>query len=248
MTCFYTAYSPTFEEVGKGLVNSIKKFYPDIPVLEFKWELSKEPSPHAYHGDTFDLQAFNQFVVNKGKELLEKYDRIIWIDADSIMCAPCPDLFGDFDMGVPHNNWPYLEIANKDLHYANAGMVVGVNKDTWQEWIDELKRFDDRFHGAAWDVLNFNNSLNKVYHDSKANIKLLEFEDRVYGISKMDTYKEMSLKDEELWINEKKLCIFHAAGDEWKDCLGKIRFDRITDKEAAKYLESLQGKEANEQN
>jgi 3-deoxy-D-manno-octulosonate 8-phosphate phosphatase (KDO 8-P phosphatase) len=230
-SCFFTVYSPLFKDMGKSLVRSIKRFYPDIPVIEF--EFSPPTTQDTYHG--VDLQVYNRFVLEKGKELLKEYGRIIWIDADSLMTSECPDLFNDADMLVPANNWPVLEdYSNRTKVYVNAGLVVCTNPCTWQEWIDDLDVRDKK----GFDVLNFNNSLDWLFHNSKSNIKLLEYKDRTYGISVMSNYINMELKGGDLYVAGRKICIFHAAGDQWKRD-GYIIFDHILNKEAMNHLKSL---------
>jgi hypothetical protein len=235
-TCFYTCFDGTYIETGTGLVKSIKRIYPNIDVHVFA--LPKR--------EGFNLRDFCAFHLQKGKELLEDYQRVISVDPDSIFCSPCYDLFGDFDMGVVQNNIPVGDIYGgvKDNVYINAGLDVCTSKVVWQEYIDEFNRRCD----SSWNELNEQNALNWVFHNSKHNIKLLEFPDRVYGITAMSWYDQMYVKNDYLYVDgvwnqtkvEKRLCIFHAAGDEWKDKpTGKINFDRIINLEAKEKLKGL---------
>ena len=83
--CFYTCFDEAFKDTGQGLVNSIKHFYPDIPVIVC--DVPKKDGK-------FDLQTFCSFHLKKGLELLDEYERVIYIDCDSVMCDKCEDLFG----------------------------------------------------------------------------------------------------------------------------------------------------------
>lgn len=237
-SCFFTVYSPLFKDMEKSLVRSIKRFYPDIPVKEFEYSSG---AVNTYHGT--DLQSYNYFLLEKGKELFKEYGRIIWIDADSLMCSQCPDLFNEADMMVPANNWPVLEdYADRSKVYVNAGLVVCTNPDTWQEWTDDLKARDRN----GFDVLNLNNSLDWLFHNSSSDIKLLEYPDRTYGISAMTEYINMELRDGDLYANKRRICVFHAAGDMWKDTASSsaskgayIIFDHILNKDAMNRLKNL---------
>jgi hypothetical protein len=231
-TCFYTCYDGNFKDTAKGLVNSIKKFYPDIPVVEYELGLSCG-GPHNYHGN-FDLMEFCNFHLRVGRELLDKYDRVISVDADHIMANECPELFGDFDLGVVQNNTSHVENydGSKDGVYVNAGLTVCTNKDVWDEWTKEYQRMN----AQIWSVLNEQNALNEIYHKSKHNVKLLEFPNKVYGITGMKFYEDMFLINDNLYLpNNKALCMFHAAGDQWKNG-GKINFNLIKDEKAREKL------------
>ena len=88
---------------------------------------------------------------------------------------------------------------------------------------------------------------------TKNKKKLLEFDDRVYGITGLAHYPGMELRDKngavcldkettpldaELYLpSNKKLCIFHAAGTYWKTGL-KINYDFITNPLAREKLRS----------
>jgi hypothetical protein len=231
-------YYPNYRENAKGLVNSIKKFYPDIPVFEYI-EMSKP----------FDLKDFCDWHLDMGYKLLDEYKRVISMDPDEIMCNKCPDLFGDFDLGVVQNNIPMnttFDNWTRGMVYINAGLTVCTNKEVWKEWMDEYQKRCEKFPGEG---LNEQNALNEVFHNSKFKVDLLEFHDKVYGISAMDYgYPNMYLGPGGLrvrWSNsattiDKKLCVFHAAGLEWKvKATGEYNFDLIHDVQAREYLKGL---------
>jgi hypothetical protein len=235
-TCFFTCYETTYQDVANKLRNSVKKFYPDIPFIDCILPR---------HDSEFNLKEFCDFHLENGKQLLGVYDRIISLDTDEIMCNKCPDLFGDFDLGVVRNNIPF-EVPNespKGNVYINAGLTVCTNKDVWFEWMAEYQNRCNQFPGEG---LNEQNALNWIFHKSTRNIQLLEYPDRVYGISAMDYgYPNMYLKEGELWVKwkageqcqDKKLCVFHAAGVEWKDkATGGYNLELIHNPEAREKL------------
>jgi hypothetical protein len=233
--CFYSCYDDSYKTLGDGCIKSIKKFYPDANVFKFK----------PPRDNLFSLQSFCNFHLQKGKKLLEEYKRVISVDSDHIMCSDCPDIFGEFDMGVVQNNIPVDETYGgiKDKIYINAGLSICTNKDTWQEWIDEY----NKRCMVNWEPLHEQNALNYIFHNSKSNIKLLEFPDRTYGIAQGDYYHQMVLKDNELYIQwkdfrgedkEKKICLFHAAGEFYKTN-GHINYDLITNIEAKEKLKGF---------
>ncbi len=233
-TCFYTVYDDRAKEMAQGMVRSVKKFYPDIPFKECTIPLELE----------FNLQTFCHYCLEFGQKLLEEYKRVIYLDPDHIMCAPCPDLFGDFDLGVVANNIPVASAHGgiDGTLYVNNGMVVCTNKKAWQDYYDEYnKRCSEGF-----EALHHQNALNYLVHLLKYNTKLLEFDDRAYGVSCNFDYHRMYVKDDQLFIPihradrdyDKKLCLFHGAGPEWKNNGTSLKLDDVRIDEAREKLRS----------
>ena len=141
-------------------------------------------------------------------------------------------------LGVVQNNICIVDPSvgfNYDI-YINAGLDVCTSKEMWQEYINE---FNKRCI-SGWEELSEQNALNFVYHNNLNRVKLLEYEDRLYGISGMANYSNMYLKEGSLYIGNKKLEVIHFAGGEWKDKGGgKIRFEMIKDEKARNYLIGL---------
>ena len=134
-TCFLTVYDDRAEEMTLGMINSVKKWYPEIPMEALV--INKRDAAGG-----FDLQGYCHDVLQHGLNMLDKYDRIIHIDPDSIMCNKCPDLFDDFDLGCVLNNTvcgPEYG-GTKGDDYINAGLSVCTNKKVWQKIMDEFHR------------------------------------------------------------------------------------------------------------
>lgn len=217
------------------MINSVKHWYPDIPMealLIDKRDVNGR----------FDLRSYCQDVLNHGYKLLDKYDRIIFVDPDSIMCNLCPDLFDDYKLGCVQNNVPAgPEYGGSEGVYINAGLCVCTDKKAWKMILDEY----DKRNNEKWWTLNHQNALNWAYHQLEG-ARLLEFPDRTYGITSLVYYQDMELKPRgdimltepqyELWLpNNKKLCLAHFAGVYWK-VDNEINFDFIKNKEARKLL------------
>ena len=221
--CFFTTYDERAREMATGMINSVKHWYPDIPMEALEIDKQDE-SGH------FDVFNFCYAYLRHGLKLLDEYKRIIYIDPDSVMCNLCPDLFDDYDLGVVRNNTergPEGGGRREDV-YINAGLSVCTHKAVWQERIDE---YEKRMNQGR-DLLNEQNGLNWTYHNTKYNAKLLEFNDRSYGISSLYHYQKIDVRDGELWLpSNKKLCIFHAAGVYWKTGT-KLNLDYIENEEA----------------
>jgi hypothetical protein len=211
-----------------GLANSVNKFYPDIPFLKIEIPCRSIPDGR------LDLRNYIGHVLNNGLKLLDEYKRVIMMDPDQVMCNYCPDLFGDFDLGCVQNNLgtgPEYGPKRGDV-YINAGLQVCTNKEVWKEIMDETARMDN----IQWGPFNHQDSVGHVYHTTNHNVKLLEFDDRLYGISGLAHYQDMEIRNGELYLpSNKKLCIFHAAGGYWKTGT-KINFDYIKNEYAKALL------------
>lgn len=222
---FFTIYNKGCQEMGDGLVKSIRRFYPDV-----------------YHfdcGQPFSLKKLEAMFLAKGKELLSKYDRIVYIDSDSIMCSPCTDFFGDFNLGCVQNN-VFTEKATpdqKDDICINNGLIVCDDAGIWQDYTEE---YEKRNKTAGDNIFNAQNALNYVYHTTKKKTKLLEFPDKSYGITGQHLYHEITYHSDGYFYlyNRKRLCIFHAAGDYWK-INNIINYDKITDQMSRLKLKGL---------
>jgi len=173
----------------------------------------------------------------------DEYDKIIYIDPDSVMCNACPDFFEEYDLGCVQNNTvcgPEYG-GTKDEDYVNAGLVVCSSKKVWQRILEDYEKRNNK----EWSTLNHQNALNLIYH-SISNSKLLEFSDRSYGISSLAHYQDIELRQRgdimlsepqyELWLpSNKKLCVFHAAGVYWKTG-NKVNYDYIKNEDARNLL------------
>ena len=228
--CFFTVYDKVYKDIGDMCVRSIEHFYPEVDV--FAIDIKREGG--------FDLKAFCDLHLKKGRELLDVYKRVISVDADSIMCNYCPELFDFMDMGLVKNNIDFYH--DKWSFYLNAGLVVCTSPDLWDAWTAKYLHLC----GEKWDEFNEQNALNELYHENfNYNMRLLEFPDKAYGITSQQYYPKMYLKDHELYVNYKKLCIAHFAGRDWitEEVSAKkkerLKFDLIEDPVASNKLQKL---------
>lgn len=226
--CFFTVYDSRAKDMATGMVNSVKKWYPDVPMEALEIDIRNA-------GGGFDLRGFCGDILTHGLNLLDKYERIIYVDPDSVMCGKCPDFFDEYELGVVQNNNPTgPEYGGTAGVYVNAGLVVCTNKEVWKEIRDEFEKRNNE----CWSTLNHQNALNWVFHETKHKTKLLEFGDRLYGITGLEYYQDMYITDGELYLpNAKRLLVFHAAGVYWKTGV-KINFDYITNEYARALLVS----------
>lgn len=215
---FFTIHTPNYEKMAQGLVNSFKRFYPNGNIIKYQVE--------NYYYNALET------LIGQGKKLIEKYGRAIYIEADSIVCSKCPELFGDFELGMPVNNTPY-----GDYKYLNMGLISISNPKI----LDEVARIERDLRPSE-GILAAQHAFNEIYRGTNYKTKVLEFPDKSYGIEEMFEYPDCRLEGEDLMVGDKKICVFHAAGKEWKgekNGGGKINFWKFKNKEVRKKLKEL---------
>lgn len=197
------------------LERSFKKFHPDVDFVIFGEEdIKRVPYSEPYYRN----KAFF------GKELSEKYDLVVNIDADSIVVGSLSDLFtSPYDVGCVLNNAITIpdplerQICALDrtnpLFYMNAGLVASRSKRFWKWWDDLNQRhFFQQYQFREQDTLNM------IFH--YGDLKCVNFDDsrNVYGLWLNGYWPQAVLEDDEIVIPEsvlgvkKPLKILHWAG------------------------------------
>jgi len=205
--CFWVVSSPEFREMTNQMIASVKKFYPDLPFF------------HYYINEVTELYQDARHY----KELHKEFDTVIHINGDSIMCNKCDELFDDdFEIALPYNNGNY-----QDKTGMNNGIVVSNSPRFWVKYDELIEEFSK---SDGW--MASQNLSTTLFYSGKYKTKALSFPDKSYGIEDMINYQNIFLKDNEIYLpsdeGDKKLCIFHAAGDAWKQH-GKILLDKFKD-------------------
>jgi hypothetical protein len=166
---FTVAYGRAENLMYAGMmVNSIKKFHHNIPVIVFSDEdVEKIKDPNK----TFRMYA------TFGKELSKEYEAVIQIDSDSIITGSLNHIFDDHktQLASPCNNNlidPRLVIHDiPDQVYVNAGLVYARGERFWNWW-DELN------HRIYFQHYRFGeqDTLNLIFHYGDLKSKLMDFD------------------------------------------------------------------------
>jgi len=138
-TCFFTVYDERAKDMATGMINSVKHWYPNIPMEAIEIDVREADGG-------FDLQGYCRDILTNGLKLLDEYDKIIYIDPDSVMCNACPDFFEEYDLGCVQNNTvcgPEYG-GTKDEDYVNAGLVVCSSKKVWQRILEDYEKRNNK--------------------------------------------------------------------------------------------------------
>lgn len=175
-TVVFTVADNNYLPYAKMLERSFKYFHPDIDFVIFGEEdIKTVPYSEPYYRN----KAFF------GKQLAEKYDLVVNIDADSIVVDSLSDLFdAPYDVGSVLNNAITIpdplqrQIVGLDrtnpMFYVNAGLVASRSKRFWNWWDDLNQRhFFGQYQMREQDTLNmifFYGDLHCVNFDNSPDV------------------------------------------------------------------------------
>lgn len=219
-TIFYTFVSDEyFYNAGTHiLINSFKKFHPDIPLMIYRQdkvdEIFKKHNLNFYNAKpTF------------AKLLVDNYDLVVNIDADTIVTARLdPVLKGDYEVGAA---WNYNRFENASFDnitekmYLQAGLVASTSKKFWNEWEKQNK-------DAMKYVRKENDVLNKVVYGEgevpRYDLKIFDKEEGYIGCKSLGSEGRMYVEGDEILLDGEKVYAYHhAKGQDFP----KLRFDTM---------------------
>jgi len=151
-TCFFTIVDDRYYyPIGTHIMaNSFKRFHPNIDLIVFRQDMIDK---------VFKEKGINFYQAKPtfAKLLVEKYDRIINIDADTIILARLDEVLDtQWDFGAV---WNYNDYENASFStimpemYVQAGMVGATNPRFWDIWEEQNKKAMDYVRQEN-DVLN----------------------------------------------------------------------------------------------
>jgi hypothetical protein len=226
------------------LINSFYKFHPDIPLYVFTNNDISEACKN--------YPNINWFYLNPviSQKLAEAYDLVVHIDADSIVVDRLTEVLeGDYDVATVRNNndfqragtLPAYTLNNliDPLLYANCGLVASTKKDFWNEWIHLNNVYFNKFELHEQDVMNL------LLSHGKYKVKLLDPIEKPihYGISNQygfenhwDSWKEIEIHNEKLYLNNKLIKILHHAGGSGTE---KLNIDKLFKADVTKHIKKI---------
>lgn len=228
------------------MINSFYKFHPDIPLYIFTnkdiiREMEKYPK---------NVQNFYYLNPIMSNILADKYDIVVHIDADCIVTDRLTEIIeGDYEVAIVRNNNDFGKAGNGEPEtfnnqidwkvYANCGLIASTNKNFWERWIDLNIKNSGKFKQHEQDVVNF-----LLHKTNEFSYKLLDGLDsevyyglsNAYGIDTIwDSWKEIDLKDDGLYLNNKKIKILHNAGG----FVEKLNLESMFTEKICSYLKKI---------
>ena len=250
--CFSTyIYSDHYMTMAERMMRSCKYFHPDIPI-EFmdRSTLEKFKSDNNISQHTLSSSI--------GLRLLDKYDRVIHIDADSIVTAPQTEALElDYDFAAVKNN----------NHFGKAGFCGGFDRTNLitGEFISKDEYLNTGFHAATsaeflgdWErygleyagkqLLLDQDVMNDVFYSGKYNCVVLDPPEAPYyygvantwGISNhYESWRLITIQDDKLMLNGKQVKVLHAAGG--PETFDKFKFDLMFRYSVERWLKDITG-------
>lgn len=206
---FYSIVSDNYyETVGiKGLLNSFKKFHPDIPFKVFRQaEIDRVWSENSWINWDLAKATF-------GKKIANDYKLVVCMDADQLITGKLTELFeANVDLiSVMNNNSFDLKAIRPNVPwqcYVNAGLIGSTKKDFWSIWETECKRYGLTVGFREQDVLN------DLFWNGKYSYRILDALDQnvYYGTSSRGSWDKMTMEGDKVMLNGKQVKILHEAG------------------------------------
>lgn len=211
-TCFFTIYDKNNERFAVGMRNSLKKFHPDIPLIEFTDKDIDETGitrPHIFY---MSAPYFAHKLMKEG------YDQVIKLDADQIITGSLDNVINDttYEVGVVNNfnkidQKLYGNIGVWDIppqEYRNNGFVALRSKyfvDLWLR-ICMSPRINNYIYREQ-DILN----ILCVYSSFK--VLTLDQGPFWYGLGGKDEWVNSKMdKDNIVTPSGKTIKVIHFAG------------------------------------
>lgn len=209
---FYTIADDKNKEYADKMVNSLRKFHPDIPhVLFGQEELDKWADPSKFY----------RFYAIFGEQLSKEYELVINIDADSIVCGDLSHIIDDKSYeigGVLNNNEIDPKITLFNIPYAfylNAGFLAVRSERFWPWWAKmNYTAYFDQFQYREQDMLNI------IFHYGDFKTKIFDFSDKWHGLIHKGYWNKFELRGDKIFLSaeegvcdeDKEIKAIHWAG------------------------------------
>lgn len=219
---FFTFVSDNYyTPVGTpGLINSFKKFHPDIPLVIFRQDILNQimDERKKFMGGAINwLNAKPVFA----KLLTDKYECVVNIDADSVILGRLDEVFSkDYDVGsvinmneyeprfAPPHDEPISEVVNDD-NYLQAGMVASRRPEFWDIWLARSLKDNWQYKCAENDTLNL-----VVYEQlipAGWKLKVFDKDKDYYGCKLLGLENKCEFIQGKIMCNGQQVKAYHAA-------------------------------------
>lgn len=237
----FTIATGEHRKYADKMIKSLRKFHSEeeLPIeIVGDEEVEKIKDPHFFYRAT-------PFI---GRQLLEKYDVVVKLDADQIITADISHVWkGDFDVAVVNNSNPkeyqQYPVSVWNIHplsYVNCGFVVMKNIDFTDHWWKLcVSPHFNHYQMREQDLLN----IMIFYGNYK--VKFLDALGKWHGLVSKGYWPKIIMKDGKMVLpddgewpsdgDKEIVCIHWAGGNQPNKMNYKIHFKP----EVVKYLDKL---------
>lgn len=207
---FYTYVSDNYyEAVGTPkLVNSFKKFHPDIRFHVFR-QAEVDAVWRKNPGLTWDTAkaAF-------ARELYNDYKLVVQMDSDQMVTGELTEIIkGDYDLGSVMNNNEYDPKATLSWfvpwqNYVNAGLIACTKKEFWDVYAAVCRVYGEMTGFKEQDVLN------TLLWSGAYKYRVFDALDQTthYGTSSRGQWTKMHMEGDKIMLHDKQVKVIHQAG------------------------------------
>lgn len=226
--CFYTFVSDNYyEPIGTPkLINSFKKFHPDIPLVVFRQDLVDmiiDPQKKYMGGEVNWLNAKPMFA----KLLTEKYELIINIDADTVILGRLDGvLTDDYDVGSVMNMNDFENRAVENIteeQFLQAGLVASRKPEFWDIWMQASLKDNWKYKCAENDTLNivvYNQLIPQGW-----KLKVFDKDKDYWGCKSLGREGEFEIKQGKVMCRGEQVKAYHHA--KGPRAIPKLRFEKM---------------------
>jgi hypothetical protein len=202
--CAFTAVSDKYyyPEGTHIMINSFRRFHPDIDLIVFRQDVVDK----LFKEKGIDWYAAKPYFA----ELLEdKYDLIVNLDADHVVCGRMTEVFDkvDYEVAGPWNMNDYETASFDNIteeQYVQGGMWATTSRDFLSLW--RLRNKDARKY-----LRRENDVMNLVIYDSKFNLKIVDKEKDYYGCKSLGREPEFYIENDKLMCRKEQVIAYHFA-------------------------------------
>lgn len=211
--CFFTVADDNNLEYANKMLNSLRKFHPDVPHhLEGQKELDKNGDPQKFY------RTYSQV----GERLSKEYELVINIDADSIVTGDLNHIIDDENYeigGVLNNNKtdkPLMVWNVVPEYYINCGLVAARSERFWKWW--------NKLNFSAWFFSTYQyreqDMLNIIFYYGDFKTKIFDMGNKWHGLISKGAWHKFIVRDGQIILpktegvckEDKIIKVIHYAG------------------------------------
>lgn len=198
------------------MVNSFKKFHPDIDLVVFRQDMIEK---------VFAEKQINFYQAKPtfAKLLTPTYDLVVNIDADHIICGRLDEILTtDYEVGAPWNFNDYENASFENITeemYLQAGIVASRSPQFWDVW-EEANKDAMKYLRKENDILNL-----VVYnHMPELKLKIFDKDKDYYGCKSLGREAQFYREDDKLMCKGEQILAYHYARG---NVFPKLYFDQM---------------------